>query len=161
MSYAVHSSFTIIRDYPYSPAAVFRAFSDPARRRRWFAEGDDYIAGSHELDFRVGGSETAASRVNTPHFQSEEIRNRTYFLDIVEDERIISAYSMSNVGVPFSASLQMITLENTGGGTRLTLVEQVTFLEGADGLELRRAGTEQLLARLLRELASHASREPS
>ena len=100
----------------------------------------------------MNSSETSAFRVDTPEFRSEEISNHTFFLDIVENQRIVSAYSMSNVGVPFSASLQTITLQPDDGGTLLTLMEQVTFLEGADGLELRREGTEQLLESLGREL---------
>lgn len=152
MSEPVHDSFTINRRYDHAPTQVFAAFADPRKRRRWFVEGEGFIVDSYELDFRVNGSETSAFRVDTPEFRSEEIRNQTFFLDIVENERIVTAYSMSNVGVPFSASLQTITLQPDGGGTLLTLVEQVTFLEGADGLELRREGTEQLLESLGREL---------
>ncbi|MFA5552419.1 MAG: SRPBCC domain-containing protein [Trueperaceae bacterium] len=145
-------SFTLTREFKNSPEVVFRAFSDPLRRRRWFVEGEGFIVDSHKLDFRVNGSETSAFRVNTPEFQSEEIRNNTFFLDIVPGKRIVSAYSMSNVGVPFSASLQTITFEAVPDGTRLTLVEQATFFEGADGIEMRRHGTEQLLDSLAKEL---------
>lgn len=152
MSDLVHDSFTITRRYDHAPKEVFAAFADARKRRRWFAEGEGFIVDSYELDFRVNGSETSAFRVDTPEFRSEEISNQTFFLDIVENERIVSAYSMSNVGVPFSASLQTITLQPDDGGTLLTLMEQVTFLEGADGLELRREGTEQLLESLGREL---------
>lgn len=152
----VHDSFTLIRNYKNRPDIVFRAFLDPIQRRRWFAEGEGFIVDSYNLDFRVNGSETSAFRVSTPEFQSEEISNNTFFLDIVPAERIVSAYSMSNVGVPFSASLQTITFEPVEGGTRLTLVEQVTFFEGADGLEMRRQGTEELLESLAKELQTSA-----
>jgi uncharacterized protein YndB with AHSA1/START domain len=85
-------------------------------------------------------------------FKSDEIRNDTYFLDIVPNERIVLAYSMSNEGVPFSASLQTVTFAAASGGTMPTLVEQVTFLPGSDGLDMRRHGTGQLLDALGREL---------
>ena len=147
-----HDSFTITREYPVPPERVFEAFSDPVRKRRWFAEGEGFLVDSYHLDFRVGGSETCAFRVSTPEFSSEEIRNDTYYFDIVPNQRIISGYSMSNEGVPFSASLQTITLRPAGQGTVLTLVEQATFLDGADGLEMRRKGTEELLDSLEREL---------
>src|SRR5690554_978161 len=153
MADLVHDSFTITRRYGHAPAAVFGAFADAEKRRRWFAEGEGFIVDSYRLDFRVNGSEASAFRVDTPDFRSEEISNHTFFLDIVENERIVSAYSMSNVGVPFSDSLQTITLQPEAGGTLLTLVEQVTFMEGADGLQMRREGTEQLLESLSRELA--------
>lgn len=147
-----HDTFTITREYPVSRESVFSAFSHPEKKRRWFAEGEGFVIDSYELDFRVGGSEVSLFRVDTPEFKSDEIRNDSYFLDIVPNERIIIAYSMSNAGVPFSASLQTVTLEPTGTGTRLTLTEQATFLEGSDGVEGRRSGTEQLLDSLAREL---------
>ena len=37
-----HSTFVIERTYPASPQQVFRAFSDPGRKRRWFAEGEGF-----------------------------------------------------------------------------------------------------------------------
>lgn len=147
-----HDSFTVSREYPVTPEAVFAAFSQPEKKRRWFAEGEGFVVGSYKLDFRVGGSESTTFRVDTPEFRSDEIRNDTFYLDIVPNERIILAYSMSNAGTPFSASLQTITLEPVSNGTRLTLTEQATFLEGADGVGGRRHGTEVLLESLGKEL---------
>lgn len=147
-----HDSFTLTREYPAPVERVYAAFSDPEKKRRWFAEGEGFVVGSYQLDFRVGGTEVSVFRVDTPEFKSDEIRNDTYFLDIVPNERIVLAYSMSNVGVPFSASLQTVTLEATPAGTRLTLTEQATFLPGSDGVEMRRHGTESLLDALAREL---------
>ena len=147
-----HESFTIVREYPVGSAAVFDAFADPVKKRRWFTGGEEHDVLGHEIDFRVGGSEVVKVRIDRPEFRSEEVRNDTYYLDIVPNERIIIAYSMSNMGVPFSASLQTITLEAAGTSTRLTLVEQVAFLPGSDGLDLRVQGTEILLANLGREL---------
>ena len=148
----VHDEFTLTREYPATPGQVFRAFSDPERKRRWFAEGEGFIVGSYELDFRTGGHERTAFRVANPEFSSEEIRNDTHYFDIIPNERIIQAYSMANMGKVFSASLQTITLEETDSGTLLTLHEQVTFLAGADGTDMRRAGSAQLLEALAREL---------
>lgn len=147
-----HESFTVTREYPVSREKVYAAFSDPQKKRRWFAEGDGFAVDSYQLDFRVGGKEVSTFRVDTPEFKSDEIRNDTYFLDIVPNERIVLAYSMANAGVPFSASLQTVTLESTQAGTMLTLTEQATFLPGSDGVDIRRSGTEQLLEALGREL---------
>lgn len=149
----VHDSFTIERRYRSDPAKVFGAFSDPAIKRRWFAEGPGFIVDSYALDFRVGGRETASFRVDSPEFKSDEIRNDTYYFDIVDGERIVYGYSMSNEGVPFSASLTTIRLEREpDGGTKLTFHEQCTFLEHADGVKMRETGTRQLLEALAKEL---------
>lgn len=150
-----HSSFTIERTYPQPPARVFEAFSDPATKRRWFAEGEGFAVDSYELDFRVGGREVSRFGVANPAFSSEEIRNDTVFFDIVPDERIVFGYSMANKGVPFSASLVTVEFEAApdGAGTRLTFTEQVAFFEGSDGVDMRREGTGLLLDSLGRELS--------
>lgn len=147
-----HETFTLRREYPVSPEEVFRAFAEPEKKRRWFAEGEGFIVGSYELDFRPGGHERTAFKVANEEFSSDEIRNDTHYFDIVPDERIMLAYSMANMGKVFSVSLQTITLQATKSGTLLTLHEQATFLGDADGVELRRRGTEGLLDALGQEL---------
>lgn len=152
-SETVHDSFVIERVYRAEPAKVFRAFADPEVKRRWYAEGPGFIVDSYSLDFRVGGRETGAFRVESEGFKSDEIRNDTYYFDIVEGERIVYGYSMSNEGVPFSASLSTVSLESTpDGGTKLTFHEQCTFFKNADGIRMRETGTRQLLERLAEEL---------
>jgi len=150
---AVHDSFTIERNYRASPEKVYQAFKDPDIKRRWYAEGPGFIVDSYSLDFRVGGQETGAFRVDNPDFRSDEIRNDTYYFDTVEEARIVYGYSMSNAGTPFSASLSTILFERDDtGGTKLTFHEQVTFFERADGVKMRETGTRQLLEQLAKEL---------
>lgn len=152
-----HDSFTIERTYTSSLEKVFQAFADPTIKRRWYAEGPGFIVDSYSLDFRVGGKETGAFRIDDPDFRSDEIRNDTYYFDIVEGERIVYGYSMSNEGVPFSASLATVQFERgDGGGTRLTFHEQVAFLGRADGVRMRESGTRQLLEALAAELGEES-----
>jgi uncharacterized protein YndB with AHSA1/START domain len=56
-SSVVHSTFSIERKYPASASRVFAAFSNPATKRRWFAEGEGWEVEEFTVDFRVGGSE--------------------------------------------------------------------------------------------------------
>jgi uncharacterized protein YndB with AHSA1/START domain len=46
----------------WSNARVFKAFADPAAKRRWFIEGEGSDIESYESDFRVGGLETSRFR---------------------------------------------------------------------------------------------------
>ena len=37
-----HATFTLERTYDAPPAKVFKAFADPAIKRRWFVEGEGW-----------------------------------------------------------------------------------------------------------------------
>ena len=51
---AIHSTFVLERSYPATCERVFAAFADPAKKRRWFAQGEHHEVGTYDLDFRVG-----------------------------------------------------------------------------------------------------------
>jgi uncharacterized protein YndB with AHSA1/START domain len=86
-----HATFTIERTYDAPPARVFKAFADPAIKRRWFAEGEGWQVEEFKVDFRVGGAETSRFRFRG----GELVRNDTVYQDIVPDRRIIIAYTMT------------------------------------------------------------------
>ena len=71
----VHSTFVVERTYPQSPERVFAAFAQPARKRRWYAEGDHEIQ-EFEMEFRVGGGEKFRYRFKQGHpLAGSEIAN--------------------------------------------------------------------------------------
>jgi uncharacterized protein YndB with AHSA1/START domain len=53
----IHDTFTLERRYPSAPAKVYRHFSEPEYRKRWFGSTEDWSHPSHSLDFRAGGQE--------------------------------------------------------------------------------------------------------
>jgi len=143
-----HATFTIERAYDASPARVFKAFADPAIKRRWFAEGEGWEVVSFDVDFRVGGSETSRFRFGG----GELVRNDTVYQDIVPNERIIIAYTML-IGVQrISASQATVELKPAGKGTRLRFTEQGAYLDGHDNVAQREEGTRELYEALAREL---------
>ena len=153
-SNVVHDTFVIHRTFAKSAAKVYAAFAEPAKKRRWFAEGDTHDVLMFEMDFRPGGSEQALYRLNdrTP-FAGVEIKHTGTFLDVVPDARVVIGSSMSFGGKPISASL--ITFEIVPGesGTTLVCTHQAVFFEGADGPQMRRVGMDELLDRLVKSLA--------
>src|SRR5689334_15556882 len=86
-----HNTFSIERTYPSPPARVFAAFSNQATKRRWFAEGEGWEVDEFTVDFRVGGHEIARFRATG----GPSMGNDTVYLDIVPDQRIIFAYTMT------------------------------------------------------------------
>jgi uncharacterized protein YndB with AHSA1/START domain len=149
-----HSTFVIERTYPAAPQQVFRAFSDPARKRRWFAEGEGFEVESFEMDFRVGGFERSRFRFKegSPVHPGTPCANDTVFLDIINNERIVLAYTMTVGGNRISASQSTFELLADGTGTKLVFTEQAAFFANADGPQIREQGWRALLDQLAREL---------
>ena len=140
----VHRTLSVERSYPAPLARVFAAFADPGTNRRWLVDGPGVEVDEFALDFRVGGFERQRFRVGG----GAPGRSDALFLDIVPDERIVFAYSLSAEEVRTSAALTTVELAADGGGTRLLLTEQVAFLDGLDGVASRRSGWGALLDRL-------------
>jgi uncharacterized protein YndB with AHSA1/START domain len=150
-----HSTFVIERNYPAAPQQVFRALSDPARKRRWFAEGEGFEVDSFEMDFRVGGFERSRFRFKegSPVHAGTPCANDTVYLDIIANERIVLAYTMNVAGSRISASQSTFELVLEGTGTKLVFTEQAAFFANADGPKIREQGWRVLLEQLARELA--------
>ena len=137
--------------YDASPAQVFGAFASQEAKARWFAAPDETFATSDlTLDFRVGGRETNVARLADGGMT---IVYDARFEDIVQDSRIVTAYTMAADGRRMSASLQTIEFVADGSRTLLLLTEQIAIFDGLDTAAARRHGTEELLDGLGRELA--------
>jgi len=141
---AVHATFAIDRDYPASPARVFKAFADPKAKAQWFGGPEGWDQGERSMDFRVGGREVNAGGPpgGTVH------RFEAVYWDIVPNERIIYAYDMHLDGRRISVSVTTIEIKPTATGTHLTFTEQGAFLDGWDHPEMRETGTRDLLEKL-------------
>jgi uncharacterized protein YndB with AHSA1/START domain len=144
----IHKSFVVERTYPTTVTRVFQALSDPKKKRRWFAEGDGFIVDHYALDFRIGGSETVYFRFG----EGPTIITASVYFDIVQDQRIVFAYSITTAGVPQSSSLATIELVAKASETHFRFTEFTAFLDGIDGSEPRREGTIELFNALQSEL---------
>jgi uncharacterized protein YndB with AHSA1/START domain len=151
----VHNTFVIERSYPVRPEGVFAAFADPAKKRRWFAEGHHHGVEQFEMEFRVGGVERTRYRfkAGTP-FPGTALSNEGTFQDIVTNSRIVLASNMCLGDKRISASLVTFEFVPTEKGTDLIFTHQGAFFEGADGPAMREAGWRTLFDKLATELAS-------
>jgi uncharacterized protein YndB with AHSA1/START domain len=147
----IHKTFSIERTYPVPPERVFRAFVDPAKKRRWFAEAEGFSIDSYTLDFQVGGFERSRFRFRDgPGLTLDAV-----YLDILANERVVFAYSMTIGGAPMSSSLGTLEFVESRGGTLLRLTEHTAFVDGKDGSESRREGSLVMLERLAKEIEAH------
>ena len=145
----IHSTFVIERKYPATPERVFAAFADPAKKRRWFVEGDHHEIEHFEMDFRVGGKERARFRFKegTP-LKGIACTNDAVYQDIVPNRRIVIAHTMTIGEKCISASLVTFEFLLAEAGTDLICTHQGAFFEGADGPEMREEGWRKLLEQL-------------
>lgn len=143
-----HSTFRLERHYKASPARVFRAFADPAAKRRWLIEGEGFEVFEFRPAFAVGETEFSRFR-----FQDmPEMTNTTTYQDIVPDRRIIFCYRMTIGGAIMSASITTIELTGSDDGTLLTLTEQGAYMNGSCDDKAREEGTRGLLEILAKEV---------
>lgn len=149
----IHNTFVIERSYPQPPDRVYAAFAQPARKRRWYAEGDQEIQ-EFEMDFRVGGQERIRYRFKTGHpLVGQEIDNQTMFEDIVPEKRIIVASTMRLSGKPILVALVTFDFVLSDAGTDLICTNQGAFIEWPGGPQMLEGGWRTLLDRLGKELA--------
>ena len=150
----IHNTFVIERSYSATPERVFAAFADPAKKRRWFAEGDHHEVEMFEMDFRAGGVERTRYRMNesTP-FKGVALSSDGNYQVIVPNQRIVLAATMSLGDRVISSALVTVELLPSEKGTDLICTHQAAFFEGADGPEMREGGWRKLFDRLASELA--------
>jgi len=153
MSETVFNTFVIDRTYPAPVERVFTAFADPEKRRRWFAEGHSHEVTAYETEFRVGGVEHVRYVLNdTTPFPGTPLESVGQYHDIVPNERIVMAGTMSFGDRRISSALLTIELVPTDDGTNLVCTHQAAFFEGADGPQMREMGWQKLFDKLGDEL---------
>ena len=154
-----HGSFVIERTFNYVPAVVFRAWTDPTAKARWFnGPADKWTEQVREMDVRVGGRERLVGKFT----DGSESRFEALYFDVVPERRLVYTYDMYWQGKKISVSLASVEFVAHGkdNGTRLIVTEQHAFLDGHEDAGSRERGTISLIANLGLALGGGDTRQP-
>jgi uncharacterized protein YndB with AHSA1/START domain len=100
-----------------SPAKVFRAWTDPALLKQWFAPLP-YTTPIAELDVRPGGASLIVMRAP----DGTELPNRGVYLEVVANERLVFTNAYTSAWEPSDKPFMtvILTFEDVGGRTKYT-----------------------------------------
>jgi uncharacterized protein YndB with AHSA1/START domain len=144
-----HGAFVIERKFEHDPAVLFRAWTDPKAKARWFnGPPDKWSEDVREMDVRVGGRD----RLIGKFVDGSESRFEAVYFDIVPDRRLVYAYDMYWQGKKISVTLATIEFVAVAGGTKLIVTEHGAFLDGYDDAGSRERGTLSLMDNLAKAL---------
>jgi uncharacterized protein YndB with AHSA1/START domain len=150
----IHNTFVIERNFPWRPARVFSGFSQPALKRRWYAEGDQHDLQEFQMDFRVGGSERFRYRFREGHpIAGSEIVNQSEYQDIESEKRVVMTSRMSLNGKTIVVMLATFEFVPAEQGTDVILTHQGTYIDWPDGVKMIEVGWRGLIERLHQDLA--------
>ena len=156
-----HGSFVIERYYNYDTSVLFRAWTDPAAKARWFnGPADKWTEQVREMDVRVGGRE----RVIGKFADGSESRFEAMYFDVLPDRRLVYTYDMYFQGKKISVSLASVEFvargRDSSHGTKLIVTDQHAFLDGYEDAGNRERGTLGLMDNLEFALGGGDSRVP-
>ena len=156
-----HGSFVIERHLRYDTGSLYRAWTTPEAKARWFnGPADKWTEKVREMDVRVGGRE----RVVGKFADGSESRFEALYFDIVPERRLVYSYDMYFQGKKISVSLASVEFVASGRdnqGTKLIVTEQHAFLDGYEDAGNRERGTLGLMDNLEVALAGGDSRLPA
>ena len=141
-------AFEMIEEFNCSIEKLFNAFTDPTIKREWYAEGahaTTHDTNLYSLDSRVGGKEVFQFTLNhnTP-VPGLKIDMESECVARIDDQLLIFQSRMGANNKNLSVTIETFQFYTNAGKAVIKLNQQGTYLEGADGPELRKQGHRQL-----------------
>lgn len=151
-----HGTFAIKRVWAAKPQRIFSAWADPTMKAQWFrGPPEKWSEVRRSMDFRVGGLEVAEGRFNDSGMTTL-FEGRYHVIE--PGRRLVYVYDLRLSGELHSVTLSSLDLEPDGDRTRVSYTEQIVFMDGEDGIEKRRDGTEEAfetIENMLKQNAIH------
>jgi uncharacterized protein YndB with AHSA1/START domain len=139
-----HATFLIERQLSAPVPDVFRALTTYDAKRLWQIDSKSWETFEFTVDAREGGREVWRGR----NPDGPEIRTNVLYLDVIKDERIISAYETYAGQKKLSVSLATIELQARGAGTYMRYMEQGAFLDHVGSAKYREDAMGRLVGAL-------------
>ena len=145
----------VTADFPQPPRDVWRAWTEADQLRRWFGSHPDGVVLAARADVRVGGSFEVTFRDPTG-----DVHTCFGAYTLVEPPAKLG-FTWRWVAAPDAVERVEVTLEDTGSGTRLTLVHADIDPATTHGYEAGWTSTFAKLRRALGQERQVAVRGPS
>ena len=119
----------LTREFAAPPAALYRAWTDPALLTQWFTP-KPWTTPRAELDVRPGGSSLIVMR----NPEGAEFPNRGVFLEVVPNQRLVFTNAYTAAWEPSEKSFMtvVLTFEPLSNGTRTRYTARVRHWSVAD-----------------------------
>jgi uncharacterized protein YndB with AHSA1/START domain len=143
-----HDTFMLERTFTATPEQVFSAYADDKTRVQWAPPRTDEMRYSRS-EFRVHGTD----EFRCGPAGDLRMSGRTVYLDIVENQRIVLAETVSSEGHIAAHSLVSWQLEPIGNATKVTVLVHVTSTVGGWMLAASHGGHSGALDNLQELLA--------
>jgi uncharacterized protein YndB with AHSA1/START domain len=145
-----HHTVVVRRSYEAPATHVFAAWRSGDALQRWYVPGDGtWRARILAHDFRVGGTK----RLSFGPSDGDQFLEDCRYEDIVEDQRICFAMTISRGDVRITTSMVTVELLARGKTTALTVTDQLVLLNEGDTAPDRERGWGETLDKLPAELA--------
>lgn len=143
------ASFCLERTLNAPVQAVYKAFTDPVAKARWFGGGDGYKVLTRDMDIRAGGRETLRGQWDNGIINEFQ----AVYFDIEPEKRLVYGYDLWLNGKKLSVSLVTVQfIKLAAAQTRLILTEHGVYFGGAEDIAAREMGTGFLLDMLEKSL---------
>jgi uncharacterized protein YndB with AHSA1/START domain len=145
-------SFEMVEEFSCSIEKLFNAFTDPIIKREWYAEGSHratHDTNLYSMDSNVGGKEIFQFTLNhnTP-VPGLKIDMESECIARIDQQLLIYQSRMASNKNNLSASIETFQFYTKSGKAVIKLTQQGTYLEGADGPQMRKNGFLQLFSHL-------------
>jgi len=140
-----HDTIRLEHSYAQPPSAVFRAYADIDLRSQWSAPSDEEEVVFDAHDFRVGGVDEYRCGLKG----QMSFSGTTRYEHIVDDEVIVYTERLvTTAGALQAMSLVTWRVVADGPGSRLSIVDQVTSVDGEGPITGSRHGYAAMLEQL-------------